>query len=480
MTPAALDAVVVGSGPNGLTAGITLAEQGLDVRVVEAADAIGGGARTAALTLPGYRHDVGSAVHPFAAGSAAFARMPLAEHGLRWVQPTLALAHPLDDGGAAVLARSLDETAAGLGHGERGYRRLIGPFVGHWSGLAGDVLVPLGSALPRHPLLSARFAARALLPLAAVARSVDGVAGRALLAGLAGHAGSPLTAPVTAGPAVMLAASAHDVGWPMPEGGAQAVSDALASYLRALGGTIVTGERVLDLAQLPSARAYLLDVTPAALVQLAGDRLPAGYRRRLARYRPGPGVLKVDFALDEPVPWAAAACRQAGTVHVGGTYEEIGGALDSLRAGQAPSRPLVVTAQPSVFDPSRAPAGKHVLWAYAHVPNGWTGDLTATIEDQIERFAPGFRDVVLARSTLPPAALEAENPNLVGGDIANGAVEGRQAVFRPVVSAAPYATPDEQIFLCSAATSPGPGVHGLCGAHAARLVLRRVFGRRIR
>jgi phytoene dehydrogenase-like protein len=469
------DAVVVGAGPNGLTAAVLLAGAGLAVEVWEAADTIGGAASTAELTLPGFHHDVGSAVHPFAAGSPAFRSLALGDHGLEWCEPELPLAHPFDDDDAAVLDRSVATTVERLGPG---YGRLVRPFVGRWDALVPDVMRSLLWPPPRHPLLLARFGLPALSPVALLARRLRNPAGAALLSGMSGHSGVPLSAPVTGGPALMLAVAAHEVGWPVPRGGAQAISDALASRLRALGGTIVTGHPVATLDELPPARAYLLDVTPSAVAGLAGARLPARYTRRLARYRRGPGVFKLDYALTEPVPWRDAACRRAGTVHLGGRVEDIAATLQAIARGEAPDRPFVVAAQPSLVDPSRAPEGRHTFWAYAHVPNAWSGDLTDAIERQIERFAPGFRDVVLGRAVTSVAALEAGNANLLGGDLANGAVRGRQAVFRPIVAVVPYATPDPSIFLCSAATPPGPGVHGMCGYHAARVALRRVFGRR--
>jgi phytoene dehydrogenase-like protein len=474
----AVDAVVVGAGPNGLTAAITLATAGLEVRLYEADDAVGGGVRTVELTRPGFRHDRGSAVHPFGVGSPVFAALPLADHGLHWLQPPLPLAHPFDDGPPAVLSRSFADTVEGLGVGGSGYRALLRPFVGHWDALAGEVLRPVLS-VPHHPLLLARFGPRALLPIAAVAGRLRGDAAPALLAGMAGHTGAALGAPVTTGPALMLALAGHEVGWPVPRGGAQAIADALAGHLRTLGGTITTGYPVRSLDELPPARAYLLDVSPWALPALAGARLPARYVRRLRRYRRGPGVFKVDYALAGPVPWRDEPCRRAGTLHLGGTMPEIAAQFDAVTRGDAPTRPLVIAAQPALVDPSRAPAGQHTLWAYAHVPNGWPGDLSTAIESQIERFAPGFRDLVLERVATSPAQLEAYDANLVGGDIAAGAFAGRQALFRPVLAAVPYATPDPAVFLCSAATPPGPAVHGACGFQAARVALRRVFGRRV-
>lgn len=474
-----LDAIVVGSGPNGLTAAVTLAEAGLRVRVYEAADTAGGGARTAELTLPGFQHDVCSAVHPFGAGSPAFAALPLAAHGLEWIEPEVPAAHPLPDGSAALLRRSLDETVAGLGVGGRAYRSLVRPFVGRWWDVAEDVMRPIGSAWPAHPLLLGRLGWRALLPAAAVLRGLAGDAAPALFAGIAGHAGEPFGTPLTAAFGLLLAVAGHDVGWPVPRGGSQAITDALVSYLESRGGELVTGHRVTRLADLPRAHAYVLDTSAWALRGLAGDRLPGRFLDRLDRFRPGVGVFKLDYALSEPVPWRATACRRSATVHVGGLAPEMAAGLRALRAGRPAERPLVISAQPSLVDSSRAPAGRHTFWAYAHVPNGWSGDLTAAIEDQVERYAPGFRDVVLARVAEGPAALEARNANYVGGDISSGGERGLQAVFRPRPSRVPYATPDPSVFLCSSATPPGPGVHGMGGHHAARVVLRRVFGRRV-
>jgi phytoene dehydrogenase-like protein len=472
-----LDAIVVGSGPNGLTAAVTLAAAGLRVRVYEAEDGVGGGARTAELTLPGFRHDVCSAVHPFGVGSPVFAALPLADHGLEWIEPELALTHPLPDGSGAVLARSLEETMASLGDGGRGYRSLVRPFVGRWWEVADDVLRPIGSTWPAHPLLLSRLGVRAVLPASAVTARLRGVAAPALFAGMAAHAGEPLTTPFTTAFGLMLAVAGHDVGWPVPRGGSQAITDALVSYLEALGGEVVTGHSVGRLADLPAARAYLLDTSAWALRGLAGDRLPGRYLARLDRFRAGVGVFKLDYALSGPVPWRAEVCRRSGTVHVGGPATEVAAALRAVRAGRPAERPLVVTAQPSLFDSTRAPAGQHTFWAYAHVPSGWSGDATDAIEDQLERFAPGFRDLVLARVANGPADLEARNANYVGGDISGGGLRGLQAIFRPKPAWVPYATPDPAVFLCSSATPPGPGVHGMCGFHAARVALRRVFGR---
>jgi phytoene dehydrogenase-like protein len=471
-----LDAVVVGSGPNGLTAAVTLAQAGLRVRVFEAADKAGGGTRTEELTLPGFRHDVCSAVHPFGVGSPALAALPLADHGLEWIHPDLALAHPLLDGSAAVLARSVDETVASLGRDDRAWRRLVGPFLGRWSELAGDVLGPIAMGLPRHPVLLARFGLRAVWPVQLAARAFREDRTRMLLAGIAGHAIAPPTSPLTTSVGLMLALAAHEVGWPVARGGSQAIADSLVSYLESLGGQVETGTVVTGLDQLPAARAYLLDVMPRDLVAIAGDRLPERYRTQLGRYRHGPAVFKVDYALADAVPWKAEECRRAATVHLAASLGEIGGALAAVASGRPPDPPFLIVAQPTIIDASRAPEGRHTLWAYGHVPRGWNGDLTTAIEDQIERFAPGFRDLVLARSAWGPPRLQAHNRSMIGGDIAGGVFQGRQVLFRPVVARVPYATPDPAIFLCSAATPPGPGVHGMGGYLAAKVALRRAFG----
>jgi phytoene dehydrogenase-like protein len=476
-THESIDAAVVGSGPNGLVAAVVLAQAGLGVRVYEAAESVGGGARTEELTLPGFRHDVCSAIHPLGAGSPVLRQLPLADHGLEWVEPPLPLVHPLGGDDAALLARSLEETAASLGDDGPRYRRLVGDLRGRWDELSVDVLRPLVGAWPRHPLLLARFGLRGALPASVLARLFRGAPARALLAGLAAHTAAPLTSPATGGVALVFAVAAHDVGWPLPRGGSQAITDALTSYLRSLGGEVVTGGRVDSLDDLPRAGAYLLDVAPRNLAAIAGRRLPRRYVDRLLGYRYGPAVFKVDYALDGPVPWTAKPCQRAGTVHLGGSLEEIGTALGDVARGQAPDQPFLIAAQPSLFDASRAPQGKHTLWVYGHVPNGWTGDLTGAIERQIERFAPGFGDRVLARVSMSPAQIEARNPNNVGGDIAGGAFSHLQGLLRPVLAAVPYATPDPAVYICSAATPPGPGVHGMCGYHAARIALRRVFGR---
>jgi len=469
-TPAA---VVVGSGPNGLAAAIALARQGHRVLVVEGAETVGGGTRLAALTLPGFVHDVCSAVHPMAVASPFFNSLPLADHGLEWVHPEAPLAHPLDDGTAAMLERSVDATADALGPDTLAYRRLMGPLAAGADGLFGDLLGPL--RLPRHPLTAIRFGLRAV-------HSGSGLANgwfrtdraKALVAGLAAHAVLPLEQSPGAAIALMLGLAGHAVGWPFPKGGAQKISDALASHLRSLGGEIETGRVVRSIDEFPDARAVLLDVTPRQVLALAGHRLPGRYKRALARYRYGPGVFKVDWALSGPIPWRAAECRRAGTVHVGGTLEEVAVAERAPRRGEHPERPFVLLAQPSLFDPTRAPAGKHTAWGYCHVPHGSTVDMTARIEAQVERFAPGFGDLILARHTMTTAAMEAHNPNYVGGDIAGGVADWRQLFTRPVARLDPYSTPVRGVYICSSSTPPGGGVHGMCGYFAARSAARRL------
>jgi phytoene dehydrogenase-like protein len=474
-----LDAVVVGAGPNGLVAAIVLARYGLTVRVYEAAARAGGGAKTESLTVPGFRHDSCSAVHPLGAGSPAFGALPLERHGLSWVQPDLPLAHPTEDGDAIVLARAPHETAQMLAGDAGHYLRLVGPFLGRWSELASDLLRPLTLDAPRHIGTSARFGLRALPPASLLARLFASSGGQALIAGLAAHTSAPLHTFGTGGVALLLAVAAHEVGWPIPRGGSQAITDALAAHLRELGGELVTSHPVLSMEELPSARAYLLDLSAPALVRLCDGRLPRGYLAWLRRVPPGPGVFKLDYALTGPVPWRAEACRRAGTLHLGGSLEEIARSLNAVHAGHAPDRPFLIAAQPSLFDPTRAPPGQHVLWVYGHVPFGWKGDATEALESQIERYAPGWRDLILAKSTAGPGDLESRNPNAAGGDISYGLFAGWHAVLRPVPRRVPYAIPEPGLYLCSAATPPGPGVHGMCGLHAARVALRRSFQIRV-
>jgi phytoene dehydrogenase-like protein len=471
------DAVVVGAGPNGLAAAVEMARAGLSVRVLEAADTVGGGARSAELTLPGFVHDVCSAIHPLGIASPFFRSLPLADHGLEWVEPPAALAHPFDDGGAALLARSPDAAMPTLGEDDERWRRLFAPLVRDPESLLDEILAPLH--VPAHPLTLARFGLRALLPATTVARrSFRGARARGLFAGLAAHSMLPLERPPSAAFALMLGLLGHAVGWPFPRGGSQALSDALASYLRSLGGEIETGRRVESLAELGETRLVVLDVTPRGLLELAGDRLPDRYRRRLERYRYGPGVFKLDWALAGPIPWRADECSRAATVHLGATLEEIAASEAAPAQNRSAERPYVLLAQQSLFDPTRAPAGRHTAWAYCHVPNGSSVDMTEQVESQVERFAPGFRERILARSALGPADLERSNPNYVGGDINGGLADLRQLLTRPVARWSPYSTPLPGVFLCSASTPPGGGVHGMCGFHAARAALRSIQSRR--
>jgi phytoene dehydrogenase-like protein len=466
------DAVVVGAGPNGLAAAIVLARAGVSVRVLEAADTVGGGARSAELTLPGFVHDVCSAIHPLGVASPFFRTLPLAEHGVEWIEPPAALAHPFDDGTAVLLEPSPEASAPMLGEDEGRWRRLFAPLVRDAEPLLEDILAP--AHVPAHPIVLARFGVRAAPAATTLARlSFRGEKARGLFAGLAAHSMLRLDRPPTAAFGLVLGLLGHAFGWPFARGGSQRLSEALASYLRALGGEIETGRRVESLAELGDTRAVLLDVTPRGLLALAGDRLPARYRRGLERYRYGPGVFKLDWALDGPIPWRAEECARAATVHLGATLEEIAASEAAPGPGGVAERPYVLLAQHSLFDPTRAPAGQHTAWAYCHVPNGSTVEMTGRIEAQVERFAPGFRDRILARSALRPADLERYNPNYVGGDINGGAATLSQLFTRPVARVSPYTTPLPGVFLCSASTPPGGGVHGMCGYHAAQAALRR-------
>jgi phytoene dehydrogenase-like protein len=468
--------VVVGAGPNGLAAAITLARGGRSVLVVEANATVGGGSRSAALTLPGFVHDVCSAVHPLGRGSPAFAEWPLAEHGLEWIEPPVAIGHPLDDGSAALVRRGLDATAEGLGEDGERYRSLAAPAARDWELIARTMLGPLNLVAPlRHPIALGRFGIGALQPATWLAGRFRTPQARALLAGIAAHSFLRLNQPITGSFVLAFLGSAHAVGWPIPRGGSQRIADALASYLRSLGGEIRTGQRVTDLRELPPHRAVLLDLTPRQILAVAGDRFGGAYERQLRRYRYGPGVFKVDLALDGPVPWTNPGLLEAGTVHLGGTLEEIVASERAVARGRHPERPFTLVAQPSVFDPSRAPEGKHTLWAYCHVPNGSRVDMTERILDQLERFAPGVRKRIIGRSTMDTAAVEAYNANYVGGDINGGLQDLFQLWTRPAIRLDPYSTPDPRVFVCSSSTPPGGGVHGLCGWHAAQSALRGVL-----
>ena len=467
-----VDAIVVGAGPNGLAAAITLARAGRSVRVYEAAATAGGGTRTAELTLPGFSHDVCSTILPLTIASPFFATIDLARHGVELVHPDAPVGHPLDGGRAAVLERSVAATAAGLGEADgRAWRRLFGPLVRDAAKLGPEILRPV-SRLPRHPLALARFGLPAVRSTAGLARGRFGEEpARALFAGIAAHSMLRLDRPLSASFGLVLATYAHAVGWPMVRGGASAVTDALVAELLAAGGEVVTGRRVDTLGELPASRVLLLDVTPRQLLAIAGYRLPARTRSRARRFRYGPGVFKVDWALDGPVPWIAEGPRRAATVHLGGTLDEIAASEADVDAGRHPDRPYVLFVQYAQWDPSRAPAGKATAWAYCHVPAGSTVDMTDRIEAQVERFAPGFRDRILARATRGPADVEADNPNDVGGDINGGVQDIRQLVFRPWPAIDPYRVGDG-LYLCSSSTPPGGGVHGMCGYHAARSALR--------
>ncbi len=466
-----IDAAVVGAGPNGLSAAIVVARTGRRVRIYEARDQIGGGVRSAPLTLPGFTHDVCSAVHAFAAASPFLRTVPLAEYGVEWIEPPVAVAHPLDDGTAAILERSVAATANRLGSDADAYRAIVGPTVAAWSRLESAILGPL--RLPRHPLSVARFGWHALQSASSIVGMFGTTRARALFAGIAAHGMLPLDRRPSAAFGLVLASLGHTHGWVFPRGGAQRLADALAGYLATLGGEIATGADIRSIDDVP-ASVRLCDLSPRPFLRIAGHRLPPAYRRLLERYRYGMGVFKMDWALDGPIPWRAAECAQAGTVHLGGTFEEIARAEDRIWRGAVSDRPFVLLVQPTLFDPTRAPAGKHIAWAYCHVPHGSTVDMRPQIEAQIERFAPGFRDCVLARAVATPLDLERQNPNLVGGDIGAGASDLTQLFLRP--NWRMYSTPVEGLYLCSASTPPGVGVHGMCGYHAATRALRDVWG----
>lgn len=465
------DAVVVGSGPNGLAAAITLARAGLSVTVFEEYPTIGGGTRTEELTLPGFLHDVCSAVHPLGVASPFFLSLPLHEHGLEWIYPEIQLAHPLPDGTSALLYRSLDKTAELLGSDGKAYLRLISPLVRQWDELAPDLLAPLH--YPRHPLAMLLFGLRGIISAQRMGNaSFKEPAARALFAGLAAHSFLPLTEPLSSAFGLILGALGHVAGWPVAKGGSRMIAAALASYLRSLGGEIVTDTAIDSLTELPKARLTMLDLTPRQLLKIDAP-LPERYRRRIEAYRYGPGVFKIDWALDAPIPWASQGCRRAATVHLAGTADELARSEREVSEGKHPHYPFVLLAQPTLIDPSRAPVGKHVGWAYCHVPHGSTVDMTERIEAQVERFAPGFRNLVLARHTRNCVELERYNRNLIGGDINGGIQDLRQFMARPTLFS-PYRTPLTGLYLCSSGTPPGGGVHGMCGYHAASLALEDI------
>ena len=467
------DAIIVGSGPNGLAAAITLQQAGLSVLLLEGKDSIGGGMRSAQLTLPGYIHDVCSAIHPMAALSPFFATLPLTQHGLEYIQPPVAAAHPFDDGTAAVLKQSITETAGLLGKDESTYLQLVNTLVSNWPQIAPDMLGPFH--FPKHPLLMARFGQHALQPATWLAKKFSEEKTKGLWAGMAAHAIQPLSNTATSAIALVLMAAAHLHGWPIPKGGAVSIANALTSLFVSLGGTIETNRYISSLEQLPSSHAVLFDVTPKQLLQIAGHRFSSLYKWQLERYRYGMGVFKVDWALDAAIPFTAADCGQAGTVHIGNTLAEIAATEQYTAKGGHAEKPFVLLAQQSLFDASRAPAGKHTAWAYCHTPNGSEKDMTEAIEKQVERFAPGFRERILARHTMNTQQLEDYNPNYIGGDINGGIIDIRQLFTRPVLRRSPYTTSAKGIYICSSSTPPGGGVHGMCGYHAARKTLKDIF-----
>ncbi len=471
----AVDAVVVGSGPNGLAAAITMARAGLSVTVLEGDDLVGGGCRTQEATLPGFRHDLCSIAHPLVMASPFFRHPSFDGLRERLRQPEVPFAHPLGGETATAAHRSVDETAATLGADAAAYRRLFSPLVEHADQITDAVLAPLRT-LPDHPVTVGRFGLAGLLPVQALSRRFRSAEARALLAGVSAHSMSPLTAPLTAAFALLLTVLAHAQGWPVAEGGSATLTDAMVAELERLGGTVSTGHWVGSLDEVPRATAVLFDTSPKGLAAIAGDALPTRYTRALGRFRYGPGVCKVDWALSGPVPWSAAVCRRAGTLHVGGTAAEVAASEAGVWAGRHPARPYCLVVQPGVADPSRAPAGRQTLWAYCHVPSGSTVDMTGAIEQQIERFAPGFSDLILARATRTAAQEELADPNYVGGAITGGAATLRQTMFRPTMQWNPYRTPLAGVYLCSASTPPGAGVHGMCGVFAARTALHDLFG----
>ena len=461
------DAIIIGSGPNGLAAAITLAQAGQRVLVLEAKDTLGGSQQRNDAALPDFKHDVCSAIHPLGIASPFLSKLPLSQYGLDWIHPPIAVAHPLDDGQTGIISGSLDESAVSLGPDKRNYIKMMTPLVTSYQEILADILGPLPFP-PRHPASLTRFGLLAIRSVnGLVAKRFQGDAARALFAGLGGHSFLPLEKATTASIALVLGMLAHKVGWPMAKGGSQTIPNAMSAYLRSLGGEVVTNEEVKTLDGLPESQLQLLDVTPRQVMQICGDLFPARYRRQLQAFRYGPGVCKVDYALSEPIPWKSSVCNQAGTVHLGGTLEEISVSEAAVWRGEHPDRPFVLLAQQSLFDEDRAPAGKHTAWAYCHVPHGSIVDMSERITDQIERFAPGFRDLILAKHVRTAAEMQTYNPNFIGGDINGGVQDWRQLFTRPVPRRIPYSTPVRGLYICSSSTPPGGGVHGMCGYHAA-------------
>jgi phytoene dehydrogenase-like protein len=468
------DAIIVGSGPNGLAAAILMQQKGLSVLLLEGKSTIGGGLRSAELTLPGYLHDICSAVHPLAAASPFFETLPLSAHGLEYIYPEVAAAHPFDNGTAAILKSSVEETAGLLGADANAYLKLMRPVVKDWPAIVPDVLGPLH--FPKYPLAMARFGLHALTAASHLVRRFETPEARGLFAGMAAHAIQPLSNLATSAIALVLMANGHLKGWPIPKSGSNQIANALASYFISIGGKIETDTPVTSLQQLPSAHAVLFDITPRQLLKIAGHRFSSIYKWQMERYRYGMGVFKLDWALDAPIPFKAAGCQKAGTIHIGNTFEEIADGEQQIWNGMHPEKPYVLLAQPSIFDSSRAPYGKHTAWAYCHVPNGSEKDMTTIIENQVERFAPGFKDTILARHTMNTAQMEDYNPNYIGGDINGGVIDIGQLFTRPVLRWSPYKTSAKGIYICSSSTPPGGGVHGMCGYHAAKKALSQIFG----
>ena len=471
--PVKYDAIVVGSGPNGLAAAITLQQRGHSVLLIEGKEQVGGGLRTSELTLPGFHHDVCSAIHPMAIHSPFLASLPLADFGLEYIHPSIAAAHPFDGGGAAYVTHSLEDTASALGKDGQVYSDLIGPVVEDWPFIISNILAPL--RFPGHPFKLAKFGLKALRSASAIAKQFSTKEGKGLWAGMAAHSIQPLTNASTAAIGLVLSAAAHIRGWPMARGGSQSIANAMAAYFKHLGGTIQTGHWVHLVDELPEARALVFDVTPVQLLKIAGHRFTSFYRSQLQRYRYGMGVFKIDWALSGPIPFVSEPSRKAATVHLGATFEEIALSESDASSGKLANKPFVLLAQQSLLDASRAPGGQHTAWGYCHVPNGSVVDMTGMIEAQVERFAPGFKDLILARHTLNAQQMETYNPNYIGGDINGGIIDIRQLYTRPSLSLTPYRTSDKQIYICSSSTPPGGGVHGMCGYHAAQTILKDLF-----
>jgi len=467
------DSVIIGSGPNGLAAGIKLIQKGYAVKIFESSDTVGGGTRTKELTLSGFKHDVCSAIHPMAAASPFLISLPLENYGLEWIHPEYPLAHPLDDAKSVILQRSLEKTVAGLGKDGRPYSKLMKPVVENWELLSKQVLSPL-SFLPDNPFLMARFGLQALKSAERIAETLFRTPeGRALFGGLAAHSILPLNKAATSAIGIILGAVGHHAGWPFPRGGSHAITIAMADYFRTLGGEIELGRHIKTLSELPDANTVFFNTTPAQVIEIAGSHIPPGYKKKLENYRYGAGVFKLDLALQEPVPWQDPACRKAGTVHLGGTYEEIAQSEKTIGQGRLPEKPYVLVAQQSLFDKTRAPEDKHTLWAYCHVPNGSTRDMTEPILNQIERFAPGIRDIILAKHAMNTEAMQKYNANYIGGDINGGSQDITQIFTRPANLFDPYHIPDTNMYISSSSTPPGGGVHGMCGYHAAESALKR-------